>query len=168
MATSTISQDLQLLLDHQSAVVDAIWRTLVGNRSAENIVPCPGDYQEMYEYLVHQGRPIHQLSKRDAMQEEVITLPFIHAMATAVRHDKSRPYRRFFITCRGWFGLGAPDCTTGDTVAIFYGYSVPVIFRPLQNEHTFIGNAYVHGIMNGEALDTGGREEIPSVDFVIR
>ena len=89
-------------------------------------------------------------------------------MALAVRYTKSGPYRRFFTTFRGWFGLGTTDCTTGDTVAILYGYSMPVILRPLQNEYTFVGSAYVHRIMNGEALDKYGREETPSVDFVLR
>jgi hypothetical protein len=168
MATSTIGEDLELPPGRQSLAIEAIWRTLVGNKSAEGDFPCPGDYQVMYEYLVRQGSPIPTLSKRDAAQEEVITLPFIHAMAEAVRLDKSRPHRRFFRTCRGLFGLGTPDCCTGDTVAIFYGYSRPVILRPLENEYTFIGSAYVHGIMMGEALDKYGREEIPSVDFVLR
>jgi hypothetical protein len=45
---------------------------------------------------------------------------------------------------------------------------MPVILRPLQNEYTFVGSAYVHRIMNGEALDKYGREETPSVDFVLR
>jgi hypothetical protein len=45
---------------------------------------------------------------------------------------------------------------------------MPVILRPLQNEYTFVGSAYVHGIMNGEGLDKYGREETPGVDFVLR
>jgi hypothetical protein len=82
-------------------------------------------------------------------------------MAQAVRQYKSGPHQRFFKTCRGLFGLGTPDCCTGDTVAILYGYSMPVMLRPLENEYTFVGSAYVHGIMNGgeggsEYMRTGG------------
>jgi hypothetical protein len=168
MATSTIRQDLDPLSSRQSLIIDAIWRTLVGNSSGENIVPCPGDYQEMYEHLVRQGSSTPRCSNRDTVQKEVVTLPFIHAMALAVRLRKNGPHRRFFKTCRGLFGLGTPDCGTGDTVAIFYGYSMPVILRPLQNEHKFIESAYVHSIMNEEAVDKCEREEIPSVDFVLR
>jgi hypothetical protein len=167
MATSTI-QDLELLSSRQSPVIDAIWRTLLGNRSAENVFPCPGDHQVMYECLVRQGSPTPRFSNRDTVQEQVITLPLIHAMGLAVRLDINSPHRRFFTTCTGWFGLGTPDCCTGDTVAIFYGYSMPVILRPLQNEYTFIGSAYVYGIMNGEALDICKGEKISSIDFVLR
>lgn len=63
--------------------------------------------------------------------------------------------RRFFRTSSGQAGLGPQTMEAQDVVAILYGCSYPVILRP-SNEHKesyeFVGTAYVHGIMNGEAV----------------
>jgi hypothetical protein len=41
----------------------------------------------------------------------------------------------------------------GDVVALFTGGRVPIILRPETGKHyTVVGDAYVHGIMNGEAM----------------
>lgn len=42
-----------------------------------------------------------------------------------------------------------------DVVVILWGYNVPVILRPQpDNQHLFLGDAYVHEIMHGEFLST--------------
>lgn len=55
-------------------------------------------------------------------------------------------------------GLGPSKTKEGDIIAILYGCSVPVILRPVPAETTdvqdywFIGEAYIHGKMDGEAI----------------
>ena len=71
--------------------------------------------------------------------------------------DESCRNRRFFKTSTGSIGLG-PRCTqTSDTVLILAGSAVPFIARRLCGSNDdlrfyLLGEAYVHGIMNGEAV----------------
>ena len=76
--------------------------------------------------------------------------------------------RRLFITERGYLGLGPADTTLGDRVYVLNGGCSPFVLRrkPSQfacrsQEQIFgmIGVSYVHGIMDGEATQTGNPKE---------
>ena len=62
--------------------------------------------------------------------------------------------RRFFCTGRGRLGLGSLDVRVGDRVYVFEGAQVPFVFRVAGqgDGYVLIGEAYVHGIMDGECL----------------
>ncbi|EAT90408.1 hypothetical protein SNOG_02196 [Parastagonospora nodorum SN15] len=61
-------------------------------------------------------------------------------------------------------GLGPPRTLVDDVIAIFLGCSVPVILRPYRREHSlpqvyeFIGEAYIYGKMDGEAMHDWDKE----------
>lgn len=62
-----------------------------------------------------------------------------------------------FVTKRGYLGLGSPQIKMGDVVVILGGGNVPYILRPVvsgtgANLYQLVGEAYVHGIMYGEAV----------------
>ncbi|XTI95877.1 hypothetical protein V2W45_1350248 [Cenococcum geophilum] len=59
--------------------------------------------------------------------------------------------RKFFITEKGYFGVG-PACMENDLVYILYGRRVPFLLRPKNNFYHLVGECYVHGIMDGEAI----------------
>ena len=61
--------------------------------------------------------------------------------------------RRFFRTKKGYMGLGPKDIRNGDTVSVLRGGQVPFILRKLDETYMLIGESYVHGIMNGEAMN---------------
>ncbi|MCJ1378622.1 hypothetical protein MMC17_001721 [Xylographa soralifera] len=50
-------------------------------------------------------------------------------------------------------GLCPRDCRQGDLVCILHGSNVPVLLRPQGNYYEVVGQCYVHGIMEGEAVD---------------
>lgn len=63
--------------------------------------------------------------------------------------------RGFFITANGFIGIGPPNLAQDDEVWIFAGCKVPLILRPKERlvdkkYYTFVGDAYVQGIMNGD------------------
>ena len=63
--------------------------------------------------------------------------------------------RRFFTTKMGFLGLTSPGTEEGDIVVIFSGGITPFIVRESKSaagEFTLLGEAYVHGIMYGEAM----------------
>jgi hypothetical protein len=44
------------------------------------------------------------------------------------------------------------NSATGDVVAVLTGGSMPIVLRPQSGYYTVVGDAYVHGIMDGEAM----------------
>jgi Heterokaryon incompatibility protein (HET) len=70
--------------------------------------------------------------------------------------------RVFFITEKGYYGLGPWIAKPGDICCVFLGANVPFILRPGQksNEFKLVGESYTHGIMSGEALHTGVSEGV--------
>ncbi|PVH70822.1 HET domain-containing protein [Cadophora sp. DSE1049] len=60
--------------------------------------------------------------------------------------------RSFIITSAGRMGIGPSDTRVGDTVAVIFGGGVPYIIRPQGASWAFVGESYVQGLMNGEAI----------------
>jgi hypothetical protein len=55
----------------------------------------------------------------------------------------------------------------GDIVAIFYGASTPFLLRPVAGQETyeFMGEAYAHGVMQGEVLHEENKDKYPKQVF---
>jgi hypothetical protein len=61
--------------------------------------------------------------------------------------------RPYIATSEKLVGLGCPGIRVGDVVVILYGCTVPYVMRPRRDgTMEFVGNCYVHGLMNGEEL----------------
>jgi hypothetical protein len=72
--------------------------------------------------------------------------------------------RRPFRTSSGHIGVGPYELEVGDLIYIIPGATVPCIFRgPSRIKATLIGDAYVYGIMDGEAVADGQGFEILSI-----
>ena len=75
------------------------------------------------------------------------------------------PNHAFFITESGYVGIGPPQTLPGDQVWVFYGGKAPFVMRRMEKEDgsdkicslTLVGDAYVHGIMDGEAVKADRR-----------
>jgi len=78
--------------------------------------------------------------------------------------------RRLFVTAKGYLGLGPSSLQVGDKVYILKGANVPFLLREQEREdsregatsnesemnYKLVGEAYIHGIMNGELFDKDG------------
>ena len=64
-------------------------------------------------------------------------------------------FRRFVVTENGFMGL-VPFCAeAGDRVCIFLGSSTPFLIREKESSSfELVGDAYIHGVMDGEALES--------------
>ncbi|KAI1074005.1 heterokaryon incompatibility protein-domain-containing protein [Whalleya microplaca] len=62
----------------------------------------------------------------------------------------------YFITRRGYVGRSPVPVKVGDKVCIFFGGKVPFLLRqkPSSEFFTLVGEAYIHGIMKGAAVDS--------------
>ena len=90
--------------------------------------------------------------------------------------------RRLFVTRRGYIGLCPSSGKVGDVVAVLLGGSTPFIFSAMskgerrlgegdseiqgQNAFVLIGDCYVHGSMDGEALRGEGTDDALGVDNI--
>ncbi|KAI1351609.1 HET-domain-containing protein [Xylaria sp. FL0043] len=61
--------------------------------------------------------------------------------------------RRMFLTDRGFFGITSESVRIGDKVWILAGSRTPFVLRIIeQSKSNVVGEAYVHGLMQGEAV----------------
>ncbi|OAL00971.1 HET-domain-containing protein [Phaeosphaeriaceae sp. SRC1lsM3a] len=137
-----------------------VWQSLVADRGP-NGEATPTWYETACQsVLAHQSNNGHInidkiMSKNDPSSIE----------ADYLRRVKGVTWDRSFIqgeTCikdEQFVGFAPPKTEDGDIVVILFGCSVPVVLRPLANgpddicEYQFVGEAYIHGKMDGEALE---------------
>lgn len=86
--------------------------------------------------------------------------------------------RRFFMTEGGTPGLGYPQAQAGDEVYVLLGCDVPYLLRRCEEKVSpegidgrlpsfqVIGNCYLHGIMDGEALEGNWEKRIETIVLV--
>lgn len=77
--------------------------------------------------------------------------------------------RRFFVTPKGYMGMGPPGMRRGDIVHVPLGSRTPFVLRRageallsdkgLQRCHTLVGDCYVQGIMRGEIQEAYTRAQ---------
>jgi len=77
----------------------------------------------------------------------------LSAMTAAISYSK---WRQFCVTSEGRFGW-VPDATrVGDKICVLFGGKTPFAIGGCGRGHyNLMGEAYINGIMNGEALDSG-------------
>ncbi|KAL2883447.1 hypothetical protein SGCOL_001129 [Colletotrichum sp. CLE4] len=146
-------------------VLDAVWRSLVTNTGGDP-PQCPID--ERYK-----GAFVHWITERldaiskglkggeDAQMAAMIAhfrrlsqsmppAPGMEDYNTAFSHGL---HLRLFETSGGFIGLGSECLQMNDSIWIVPGSRVPLIFRKKgPSHHRLVGGAYVHGVMQGEAV----------------
>jgi hypothetical protein len=60
--------------------------------------------------------------------------------------------RRIFVTKTGYIGVGPKLTLAGDRAVVLYGGRTPFIFRPHRDKYRLVGECYVQGVMQGEAM----------------
>lgn len=61
--------------------------------------------------------------------------------------------RRFFVTERGYIGIGPTSMQKDDAIVVLYGGGVPFVLRRREDHWLFIGDCYVHELGEGQAID---------------
>jgi len=147
------------------SVPDKLWRTLIADRDSEGQIP-PRWYQrvclrclELADTFSNGDLNVAQLLQEDS--------EMLRIYLTRVRNVTWN--RKFFTSEKGdLLGLCPAAARQGDLVCVLYGCSVPVILRQHEDDGCFelIGEAYVHGKMDGEAMADVGKAQ--SVEFQLR
>ncbi|CAN9387865.1 unnamed protein product [Alternaria alternata] len=142
--------------------LDMTYTLVVGQtRSGEKAQP--DDLQELAEYIKGLA------NREDGVDSDGVNIrPHFdeEKLARLLRYQKMIYCRdrRFFITAAGRLGLGPRCMQPEDIVVILRGGDMPFILREKADGYWFIGAAYVHGIMHGEAVESdrsrGGSEVV--------
>ncbi|KAH6672179.1 heterokaryon incompatibility protein-domain-containing protein [Halenospora varia] len=73
--------------------------------------------------------------------------------------------KRLIITARGYIGMVHPWTEKGNVIAVIPGFKMTVVLRPYGDMWKLVGEAYVHGIMDGEALENIDQRQM--TDFLL-
>ena len=133
---------------------DAIWRTMMSNKCQDGTSPPSADYGVCYEEWKD------AVTRRDLAINNPKLIEFDTHVTTLCE------LRGFCLTEKGHVGLVPSTTREGDIVCIFQDGRVPVILRAEKDYHVWIGEAYIHGIMFGEALRAA--EAIDVVVFQVK
>jgi hypothetical protein len=76
--------------------------------------------------------------------------------------------RQLFVTSEGNMGLGPLSMRADDLVVILRGGEIPYVLRKIGDFYHFKGPAYVHGIMDGEAVKASKARNEPEMLFMLR
>jgi hypothetical protein len=142
---------------------DAFYRTILGNQWIDGKVLDTGhdnDYHVWIAWMRYRarygaGHRVDYLPPDLPQRTDTLLLE---------RFNRISYGRRLFITNGGHIGIGTDSLIKGDAICIMDRAKVPLILRPRQyfvgdgrhvlfavrKEWQFVGEAYVHGIMNGE------------------
>lgn len=79
------------------------------------------------------------------------------------------PNRRFIITNNGYYGLAPQTTKEEDVCCIIYGMCVPIILRKTEKEHHYklVGEAFIFGMMEGQALENIERWGLKKQDIIL-
>jgi Heterokaryon incompatibility protein (HET) len=153
---------------------EALWRTLIGDRIMKER-PAPASYSTYYgswnnlilslrEHWpsISSGKIPPGMDAKDLLDTQLQ----IHKYSSMVGPVCAK--RRFCVTENKYMAVVPPKTEPGDMICIVHGAQTPLILRRLchkekegvrNDTYAFVGECYVHGMMNGEMLDTGYETE---------
>lgn len=153
-----------------TGVLDAYWRTLIANKITEGLKPEP-EFSEAFkaafrrplatkdevEFAYHPPGLFRLLKFRyDKLVKPSSGEGYLHPHGRpyVVRIGPVIAYRRFGTTISGYMGLFLAQAQKGDAISIIYGAPKPFAIRSNGQDYQLIGECYVHGIMDGEAMES--------------
>jgi len=132
------------LLYTEEAMYDAIWRVLVANRISRRGQEAsreaePQDEDGFKALISHDGT---SLTSSDGIINDYLYSAWVRTVERCI-----------FTSSSGRVGLSSSAIRPHDYIVILLGADMPFIVRPIQNDQCqIIGEAYVHGLMEGEAM----------------
>lgn len=146
-------------LDDQSRarhLPEHLWRTMVADRGPDGINAPPTWYKRACMECLRHVNANGDLNTKVLLNWT--NLP--PELVAFLNRAQSVIWERCFLKSAGchkestYFGLGPTEVAKKDLICILYGCSVPVVLREVgDGKYKLIGEAYIHGLMDGEALE---------------
>jgi hypothetical protein len=144
---------------------NAFWRTIIENQGFEvderkkeeqELVKAPEEERDIAEII---------FGLKD-LPKDVCKEHYLEPFATRMRSKTLN--RRMVLTEKGYLGLVPPETEKEDLVCILLGGDMPFILRAEGSYYKFVGESYVHGIMDGEVFDMAQAGLVSLQDFSLR
>lgn len=173
----SIDQDPSQPYRGGDTISDAFWRTLCLDVEAGSVLQMnpasktkrtgPRD-ESIYMVFWYRELLAHYEFPQPDVVRNAAEIDIFHAH---ISHATAR--RQFFVSREGFIGLGPPDTKVGDKICVLAGGKMPFILRDLEEGERgknksepgtycrLLGDAYVHGLMDGQAVkvvEDGTRE----------
>ena len=157
---TTEMTSLSLLYKSELERWHAWWRTFIGERKNEVERAAP-DYERC---VVSYKEVLNGMSNHDLDTQNLRHREFQEVCSSVGQMENNR---RFCLTLEGRIGWVPLAARTGDIVSLMRGSPVPVIIRPYQqgDSYLMIGQCYIHGIMDGEAV-VGKEDQFQRIQLV--
>lgn len=125
-----------ILAEHMKALKFAGESKVYYNRRLKDWVKPPkSGFNELLNSNIQKGMDVHPAQVEQDLRHAI---QFLHFS------------RRMMMTEEGYVGMAHAQSRIGDSIALLQGASVPIILRPCDGSYKVIGEAYVHGLMEGE------------------
>jgi hypothetical protein len=114
----------------------------------------PRHFSNFCSYLLQLRNLRHTTAEFDNTENIILTEAAKEGDWTQYMIDSLRvcQNRRFFVTKKGYLGIGPATMKEGDVCCVLFGATVPFILRKLDSQYLLVGECYIHGVMRGEAL----------------
>ena len=77
----------------------------------------------------------------------------VHLMDALMQRDRINVGRRLFTTIKGYLGMALETSQKGDVICVLLGCTTPIALRPVGNRFRYVGECYLHGLMEGKAME---------------
>ena len=103
------------------------------------------------------GKRMEEYYWKEADPEQVDA---VHLRDALMQRDRINLSRKLVTTERGFVGMALETAERGDAVVVLQGCSVPLVLKEVRTASgdvrwRIVGECYLHGIMNGEAMEWG-------------
>jgi hypothetical protein len=175
---------------HQSRI-DALWRTLINDQRGIHDERAGPEVGEHFETMLYADTTVSDASSAEDKgslgesgeenPEEEDDRPNLSDWL--YDHDTTLLGRKLFRTEKGYLGMTCPHVRAGDKVCVLWGGRLPFVLREKCNvvltlgdsedpqvvmSHVLIGGeCYVHGLADGEAVETARREQFDAGEICI-
>ena len=143
------------------------WRYEMARQNGRMVLPTrfdPGDGREGIMVVDMPAEVATMLNRKDLSDKRPFTqkilyenLPYHYRSLSPVPQEALIEGRSYFVSTNGFMGLVPQHALSEDEICLFYGCAAPVVLRRQRNRdgnvYSFIGECFVFGLMNGEALD---------------
>ncbi|KAJ4290840.1 hypothetical protein N0V90_010035 [Kalmusia sp. IMI 367209] len=173
------AKDPYPFLQNQS-LEEAVWRTLIGDKTYQ-IRPAPQAYGWVLKTVLERLVELKNIFVTNPL-DVLFTRAVAEKLQTEFGLDKFREFEKankeaqdlqwlfdsgigsspyaFCVTKGGFVGMVPQLSQIGDYVCLIYGFEVPYVLRRSSEEkYKLVGDAYIHGIMDGQALVEGTDED---------
>lgn len=152
---------------------EAFWRTLLADQTpyltnaTDRRIDPNLDLTSKFDRWAHRRaltRSLLPRSMRVRKEVDVAIQRWLEAL------EMNLMFKRLFITKKGRLGLAPSSIQAGDTICVFFGGKVPFSLRKTPNEdwYTLVDETYLHGFMDGEAIDLMAQGALSRTTFRIR